>query len=69
MSLQTTISPHNQQPLVSRSYPAQGELDVLIKKAREAQKAWSNLPLKERVAIGYRFMVRGSTPNVRSLYS
>jgi len=57
MSLQTTISPHNQQPLVSRSYPAQNELDVLITKAREAQKTWSNLPLKERVAIGYRFMV------------
>lgn len=61
MFLQTTISPHNQQPLVSRSYPAQNELDVLITKAREAQKAWSNLPLKERVAIGYRFMVGANT--------
>jgi len=61
MSLQTTISPHNQQPLVSRSYPAQNELDLLITKAREAQKAWRNLPLKERVAIGYRFMVGANT--------
>jgi len=61
MFLQTTISPHNQQPLVSRSYPAQNELDVLITKACEAQKAWSNLPLKERVAIGYRFMVGANT--------
>lgn len=56
MSLQTTISPHNQQPLVSKSYPAKNELDGFIIKAREAQKSWSNVPLKERVAIGYRFM-------------
>ena len=69
MSLQTTISPHNQQPLVSKSYPAKNELDGFIIKAREAQKSWSNVPLKERVAIGYRFMVRVNHFDARLLYS
>ncbi|KAF9444638.1 succinate semialdehyde dehydrogenase [Macrolepiota fuliginosa MF-IS2] len=56
MSVQTTISPHNQQPLVSRTYPGQTDLDDTIKKAYVAQKSWRERPLKERVVIGRRFM-------------
>ncbi|KAF5337946.1 hypothetical protein D9758_013100 [Tetrapyrgos nigripes] len=56
MSSQTTIIPHNQQPLVTRTYPEQSELDTSIKNAAEAQKAWSKVPLKERIAIGRKFM-------------
>jgi len=54
---QTTIIPHNQQPLITRTYPEQSELDTLIKNASEAQKTWSKVPLKERIAIGRKFMV------------
>ncbi|THV07262.1 aldehyde dehydrogenase [Dendrothele bispora CBS 962.96] len=53
---QTTIIPHNQQSLITRTYPEQSELDTLIKNASEAQKTWSKVPLKERIAIGRKFM-------------
>ncbi|KAF7790123.1 hypothetical protein EIP86_001075 [Pleurotus ostreatoroseus] len=53
---QTTIIPHSQQPLVTRRYPTQGELDQVIASAATAQKSWSKVPLKERIAIGYRFI-------------
>ncbi|KAF5351256.1 hypothetical protein D9756_008468 [Leucocoprinus leucothites] len=56
MSVQTTISPHNQQPLVSRTYPGETDLDVIIREAHAAQKSWSKVPVKERIAIGRRFM-------------
>ncbi|ETW87357.1 hypothetical protein HETIRDRAFT_437877 [Heterobasidion irregulare TC 32-1] len=53
---QTTIIPHSQKPLVTRQYPSVTEVDSLIGRASEAQKAWSRVPLKERIAIGTRFM-------------
>ncbi|KZP10754.1 ALDH-like protein [Athelia psychrophila] len=53
---QTTISPHNQQPLVTRTYPSEVALDDIIHKAAVAQKAWARVPLQERVAIGRKFM-------------
>jgi acyl-CoA reductase-like NAD-dependent aldehyde dehydrogenase len=54
---QTTISPHNQKPLVTRDYPSQSELDATINQAAEAQKQWAALSLQERIRIGYRFIV------------
>ncbi|KZT20725.1 aldehyde dehydrogenase [Neolentinus lepideus HHB14362 ss-1] len=53
---QTTISPHTQQPLVTRTYPSQGEVDAAIRRAREAQVKWREVSLDERVKIGERFM-------------
>ncbi len=57
MSMQTTIIPHSQQPLVTRTYPSEQELDGFITIASKAQKTWSKVPLKERIAIGYKFIV------------
>ncbi|KAH9946564.1 Aldehyde/histidinol dehydrogenase [Amylocystis lapponica] len=53
---QTTISPHNLQPLVTRTYPSESELDAKIERAAAAQKQWSRVPLKDRVAIGRKFL-------------
>lgn len=55
--VQTTISPHNQQPLVSRTYPSQEQVNEAIVKSKKAQKEWAKVPLKERIAIGRRFIV------------
>jgi acyl-CoA reductase-like NAD-dependent aldehyde dehydrogenase len=54
---QTTISPHTQQPYVSRKYPTVADLDAALDSAAKAQKAWARVPLKERIAIGHKFMV------------
>ncbi|KAK0445132.1 succinate semialdehyde dehydrogenase [Armillaria borealis] len=56
MFVQTTIIPHSQQPLVTRTYPSEQELDGFIAIASKAQKTWSKVPLKERIAIGYKFI-------------
>ncbi|KAJ3480357.1 hypothetical protein NLI96_g8411 [Meripilus lineatus] len=53
---QTTIIPHSQEPLVTRHYPTEAQLEEAIQKAAIAQKAWSQVPLKERIAIGYKFI-------------
>ncbi|EMD35822.1 hypothetical protein CERSUDRAFT_96047 [Gelatoporia subvermispora B] len=53
---QTTISPHTQQPLVTRTYPSQQELDDAIRRAAAAQQKWRRVPLQERIAIGRKFM-------------
>ena len=55
--IQTTIIPHTQKPLVTRTYPTNSELDAIIKSADEAQKKWAAVPLSERIAIGYKFIV------------
>lgn len=54
---QTTITPHSQEPLVTRTYPSESELDALIQKSAKAQKEWAKVPVQERVAIGRKFMV------------
>ncbi|EKM75670.1 hypothetical protein AGABI1DRAFT_116267 [Agaricus bisporus var. burnettii JB137-S8] len=56
MPVQVTVTPHTQQPLVSRTYPVQEDLDAAILKAHTAQKSWSSISVKDRVAIGRRFM-------------
>ncbi|KAI0687822.1 succinate semialdehyde dehydrogenase [Cytidiella melzeri] len=53
---QTTISPHNQHPLVIRQYPSTQDIDTLIKQAAEAQKLWAATPLQQRIEIGHRFI-------------
>ncbi|KAH6909532.1 succinate semialdehyde dehydrogenase [Coprinopsis sp. MPI-PUGE-AT-0042] len=56
MSVQTTITPHNQQPYVSRNYPSEKEIQEAIADAVKAQKEWKKVPLKERVEIGRKFV-------------
>lgn len=56
--IQTTITPHSQQPLVSRTYPTEAELDATIERAASAQKQWAKVPLQERIQVGRKFMVR-----------
>jgi acyl-CoA reductase-like NAD-dependent aldehyde dehydrogenase len=56
MSTQTTITPHNQQPFVTRSYPSESELDQAIRNSANAQKAWSAVPVEDRIAIGRKFI-------------
>ncbi|KAI8995221.1 NAD-aldehyde dehydrogenase [Trametes punicea] len=53
---QTTIIPHNQQPLVIRSYPSESQLERSIQYAAAAQEKWARVPLSQRIAIGRRFM-------------
>ncbi|KDQ52558.1 hypothetical protein JAAARDRAFT_138530 [Jaapia argillacea MUCL 33604] len=53
---QTTITPHTQQPLVTRQYPSVAELDAAIRKASDAQKQWAAVRLDERISIGTKFM-------------
>ena len=55
--IQTTIVPHSQKPLVTREYPTEAELDQVIQRSAAAQKVWSKVPLKERIAIGHKFIV------------
>lgn len=58
--MQTTIIPHTQKPLVSRTYPSQSELEFAIQNASKAQKIWRNVPLKDRVDISCKFIVCSS---------
>nr|VWP00729.1 Peroxisome biosynthesis protein [Ganoderma boninense] len=53
---QTTLTPHNQQPLVTRTYPSLDHLDKSIQSAASAQEKWARVPLKQRIAIGRMFM-------------
>ncbi|CCL98460.1 uncharacterized protein FIBRA_00458 [Fibroporia radiculosa] len=53
---QTTISPHNQQPLITRTYPSEHELQAVIKRSASAQVRWSSVPLRDRIAIARKFM-------------
>ena len=55
--IQTTIAPHTQQPVVERAYPDDEELEAIVISAAEAQKVWAAVPLEERIATGYRFIV------------
>ncbi|KAH9064100.1 succinate semialdehyde dehydrogenase [Lactarius vividus] len=55
-SSQTTITPHSQTPLVTRTYVSQSELDDIVKRSSEAQKAWARVPLKDRLAIATKFV-------------
>ena len=54
---QTTIVPHNQQPLVTRAYPSTQELEKVILYSADAQKQWAKVPLSERIAIANKFVV------------
>jgi acyl-CoA reductase-like NAD-dependent aldehyde dehydrogenase len=56
-NIQTTITPHNQNPFVTRTYPSENELDKLIANAVIAQKAWSAVSVEDRVTVGKKFMV------------
>ncbi|KAI6123017.1 Aldehyde/histidinol dehydrogenase [Pisolithus croceorrhizus] len=53
---QTTISPHNQAPLCTRVYPNESELGEKLREAARAQKEWEKVDLRERIAIGRKFI-------------
>jgi hypothetical protein len=67
MSIQTTITPHNQQPFVTRSYPSEPELNVIIESSAAAQKAWRMVSLQERIQIATRLTVREARFSVSGL--
>ncbi|KAF8840435.1 succinate semialdehyde dehydrogenase [Paxillus ammoniavirescens] len=54
---QTTLTPHNQEPYVTRTYPDEPELDVKIQNAALAQADWKKRSLGERIEIGHNFVV------------
>ncbi|TFK66352.1 succinate semialdehyde dehydrogenase [Pluteus cervinus] len=56
MATQTTITPHTQQPFVTRVYPSESDLDAIVRKASDAQRRWSKVPLKDRITVGRNFM-------------
>jgi acyl-CoA reductase-like NAD-dependent aldehyde dehydrogenase len=64
---QTTISPHNQRPYVTRQLTT--EVDVIVSKARAAQKSWRKMQIEQRIGIGLRFVASraGSFLNVIEL--
>ncbi|KAF8736117.1 hypothetical protein AX14_000840 [Amanita brunnescens Koide BX004] len=55
-TIQTTLSPHNQQPLVTRTYPSRDQIDGFIRNASVAQKSWAKVLLSDRIAIGRKFI-------------
>lgn len=55
---QTTIIPHSQIPLVTRTYPSAEELEKVILSAADAQKQWAKVSLSDRITIANRFVVR-----------
>jgi acyl-CoA reductase-like NAD-dependent aldehyde dehydrogenase len=54
---QTTIIPHSQQPLVTRTYPSAEELEKVILSSADAQKQWAKVPLSDRITIVNKFVV------------
>ena len=54
---QTTIIPHSQRPLVTRTYPSTEELEKVIVSSAGAQKQWAKVPLSARVIIANKFVV------------
>ena len=58
---QTTVIPHTQQPLVTRTYPTVEELKEVILSSAGAQKQWAKVPLLGRIAIVNKFVVSAAT--------
>lgn len=62
--LQTTITPHNQLPYVTRQLTT--DIDAVVDNAVEAQKAWRRVQLEQRIAIGLRFIVSSAEHGANS---
>jgi hypothetical protein len=56
---QQTISPHSLEPIpgTHRIYPSADKLDYIVNNAVKAQKLWKDVPLRDRIAIGWKFVV------------
>ncbi|KAF9065108.1 succinate semialdehyde dehydrogenase [Rhodocollybia butyracea] len=54
--IQTTISPHSQEPYTTRIYPSITELDATIAKVAAAQKQWAKVSLDQRIQIATKFV-------------
>ncbi|KAF9060029.1 succinate semialdehyde dehydrogenase [Rhodocollybia butyracea] len=55
--IQTTISPHSQEPYTTRIYPSITELDATIAKVAAAQKQWAKVSLDQRIQIATKFVL------------
>ena len=53
---QTTITPHDQSPYVTRELTK--DYDSIVQKGSKAQKSWAKVPIERRIEIGTRFVVR-----------
>lgn len=56
--IQTTISPIDQQPVLTRPLLTDDQLDHVIAESVRAYKGWRKVPLDERLAIAEKWMVR-----------
>jgi acyl-CoA reductase-like NAD-dependent aldehyde dehydrogenase len=56
--IQTTISPIDQQPVLTRPLLTDDQLDQVIAQSVRAYKAWRKVPLDDRLAIAEKWMVR-----------
>ena len=63
-SIQTTISPYTQEPVLTRPLLSDTELDNVIDQAVKAQKSWKKVPLDERIAIANRWIVSQSISTI-----
>ena len=57
-SIQTTISPYSQKPILTRPLQSKEQLDNAISQAVKAGKSWKKVPLDDRIAIAEKWLVR-----------
>jgi len=58
LHVQTTISPHSGHPYHVETYPASSDLNRIVENAAHSQKEWMRTTLDDRIAKGYKFIVR-----------
>jgi acyl-CoA reductase-like NAD-dependent aldehyde dehydrogenase len=56
VELQTTISPVDQTPILTRPLLTEEQLESVILDSLKAQKSWKKVPLEERIAIAEKWM-------------
>lgn len=59
--IQTTISPIDQQPVLTRPLLTDDQLDHVIAESVRAYKAWRKVSLDDRIQIAEEWMVRAQT--------
>ena len=60
--IQTTISPIDQQPVLTRPLLTNDQLDHVIGESVRAYKAWRKVSLDDRLQIAEKWMVRLRNP-------
>jgi acyl-CoA reductase-like NAD-dependent aldehyde dehydrogenase len=56
--IQTTISPIDQKPVLTRPLQTEEQLDHVIAESVKAYKSWRKVPLDDRLKIAEQWMVR-----------